>query len=148
MSYVRCSVCDVCGIEYVLCVGFGLCYVSVSICVMCSLHARTPSPRSKHASLLSVGKGPTRAQGKRPTLAKGKSPTTSCVMWGVIQGVSTHHPTLSDRSANCPPHPPNPSPTRSQASSNYIQLGWAGRERGGEREIGWGCGGVPLCGGG
>ena len=57
--------------------GFSQCSVRVLVRVMCSLEPRNSSLRSEHASLRSVGKGPTRTQGKGPAGAPGKGPTTA-----------------------------------------------------------------------
>ena len=92
LSYVRDSVCLVCGTQSVLCVGFSLCdvqsldclmcgravfsmyYVVDLVCVMFNLQSRSSSGLSEHASLRSVGQGPTRAQGGGPCWAQGKGP--------------------------------------------------------------------------
>ena len=75
LCYVQSSVCLMCRLQSVLCAVFSLSYVQSSVCLMCSLQSRTSSLRSEHASLRSVGKGPTRAQGKGPGWAQGKGPT-------------------------------------------------------------------------
>ena len=63
-AYVQDLVCVTCWILSVLFAVFSQSYVRALVCVMCSLQSLTSSLRSEHASLRSVGKGPTRAQGK------------------------------------------------------------------------------------
>ena len=58
LCYVQSSVCLMCRLQSVLCAVFSLSYVQSSVCLMCSLQSRTSSLRSEHASLRSVGKGP------------------------------------------------------------------------------------------
>ena len=71
-----------------------MCYEFDLVCVVNSLQPRTSSLRCEHASLRSLGTGPTRDQGKGRTRAQGKGTTTIFVMWGkmIWGGINPSHP--------------------------------------------------------
>ena len=66
LCYVQSSTCVMCSLQSVLCAVSSLCHVQSSACAMYSLQSRTSSLRSEHTSPRSVWKSQTRAQGKRP----------------------------------------------------------------------------------